>query len=180
MKRSESRPTTPSISLTNAIVSKVVSGGQTGVDRAALDVALEVGIPCGGWCPKGRRAEDGPIPDRYPLEETPSTFYPQRTKWNVRDADGTLVLTVGRPDGGTGLTLALARRLKKLNRVVYLEKNPAIESIRAWIRKNDLRVLNIAGPRENGDQKIYAKAKRFLRRLLSSEGPGPRNREKLP
>src|SRR5438876_4889366 len=88
----------------------IVSGGQTGVDRAALDVALELGIPCGGWCPKGRRAEDGRIPLRYPLEETTLNIYPQRTEWNVRDSDGTLVLTTGRPEGGSALTNELARR----------------------------------------------------------------------
>ena len=71
---------------------EIVSGGQTGVDRAALDVALALGLACGGWCPRGRRAEDGPLPARYPLRETPSASYPERTEWNVRDSDGTLVL----------------------------------------------------------------------------------------
>src|ERR1700746_3926565 len=102
------------------LISKIVSGGQTGVDRAALDVALDLGIACGGWCPKGRLAEDGPIPERYPLEETTLPFYPQRTERNVRDSDGTLVLTVGPPKGGTALTLVLARRQKKPFRVVNL------------------------------------------------------------
>src|SRR5437660_8666127 len=92
---------------------KLISGGQTGVDRAALDVALELGLPCGGWCPRGRKAEDGVIPDRYPLAETPSPSYRQRTRWNVRDSDGTLILVRGRPTGGTALTLASARRLGK-------------------------------------------------------------------
>jgi hypothetical protein len=73
-------------------IARLVSGGQSGVDRAALDVALALGIPCGGWCPKGRKAEDG---ERYPLKETPSAGYSQRTRWNVRDADGTLILTWG-------------------------------------------------------------------------------------
>ncbi|MGO8056497.1 YpsA SLOG family protein, partial [Rhizobium leguminosarum] len=77
----------------------LVSGGQTGVDRAALDVALRLGIACGGWCPRGRRAEDGIIPARYPLIETPTARYPQRTGWNVRDADATLVIHAGQPRG---------------------------------------------------------------------------------
>ena len=84
------------------MLTRIVSGGQTGVDRAALDVALELSIPCGGWCPKGRKAEDGALPARYPLKETPSEEYAQRTTWNVRDSDGTLILTHGAPTGGTG------------------------------------------------------------------------------
>src|SRR5438105_15558458 len=98
--------------MTVAKLHKIVSGGQTGVDRAALDVALELGMPCGGWCPRGRRAEDGPITDRYPLSETPWSGYPQRTGWNVRDADGTLILTMGQADRGTALTQQLAARLQ--------------------------------------------------------------------
>src|SRR6266852_5932705 len=112
------------------VISKIVSGGQTGVDRAALDVALELGIPCGGWCPKGRRAEDGSIPDHYPLRETSTAFYPQRTEWNVRDSDGTLVLTLGRPDGGTALTIELARRLPKPFLAVNLKKSPDVQRVR--------------------------------------------------
>src|SRR5437660_8982603 len=92
---------------------KLISGGQTGVDRAALDVAIELGLPCGGWCPKGRRAEDGRIPGRYPLKETPSWVYPQRTEWNIRDSDGTLVLTLSRATGGTALTIHLAKSMRK-------------------------------------------------------------------
>lgn len=76
---------------------KIVSGGQTGVDRAALDVALELGLPCGGWCPKGRKAEDGVIHSRYPLKETPSEEYNERTTWNVRDSDGTLIVSDAPP-----------------------------------------------------------------------------------
>src|SRR3954454_8651242 len=90
---------------------KIVSGGQTGVDRAALDVALALGIPCGGWCPKGRKAEDGPIEDRYPLSETPSSDYRQRTLWNIRDSDATLILTWGEPTGGTLLTVKECRKV---------------------------------------------------------------------
>jgi len=87
------------------MIAKLVSGGQTGVDRAALDAAIELGVPCGGWCPKGRKAEDGVVPARYPLAETPSACYAQRTRWNIRDSDATLILTWGKPTGGTLLTL---------------------------------------------------------------------------
>ena len=93
--------------------SQIISGGQSGVDRAALDAAREMGVPVGGWCPKGRRAEDGAIAACYPLDETPSDQYAQRTEWNIRDSDGTLVLTFGPPTGGTALTVRLADRLGK-------------------------------------------------------------------
>src|ERR1700730_12095061 len=95
------------------MIEKIISGGQTGVDRAALDVALTLGIACGGWCPRGRRAEDGQIPPEYPLPETPTDESPRRTEWNVRDSDGTLILTRGAPDRGTALTAKLANRQAK-------------------------------------------------------------------
>lgn len=90
------------------------------MDRAALDVALELNIPCGGWCPKGRRAEDGRIADKYPLEETPAADYQQRTEWNVRDTDGTLILTIGPVTGGTKLTVEFAQKHKRPCLVVDL------------------------------------------------------------
>lgn len=161
------------------MVSKIISGGQTGVDRAALDVALELRIPCGGWCPKGRRAEDGIIPDRYPLIEASLTAYPQRTEWNIRDADGTLVLTIGPPDGGTALTINLVNRLKKPNLVVDLGDGADTKPVRDWIEANKLQVLNIAGPREKDDLRIYDKAKRFLRHLLRKSDARRKRKEKM-
>ncbi|MCX7173435.1 MAG: putative molybdenum carrier protein [Proteobacteria bacterium] len=88
-------------SVRGQIVTKIVSGGQTGVDRAALDWAVQQGIPHGGWCPKGRIAEDGAIDSRYELQETNSAKYPQRTKQNIIDSDGTLILNSGELDGGS-------------------------------------------------------------------------------
>src|SRR5947209_17179443 len=114
------------------MLKKVVSGGQTGVDRAALDAALELGVPCGGWCPRGRRAEDGPIPERYPLRETSWDGYPQRTEWNVRDSDGTLILTRGEPDRGTALTARLANTQNKPCLVIDLALPWDIEEVRQW------------------------------------------------
>ena len=102
------------------MLEKIVSGGQTGVDRAALDAALALGIPCAGWCPRGRRAEDGEIPRRYPLRETPLPNYEQRTEWNVRDSDATLVLVRGRPAGGTRLAIDATEAHGKPCRVVVL------------------------------------------------------------
>ena len=147
---------------------KIVSGGQTGVDRAALDVALELGLPCGGWCPKGRRAEDGRIPDRYPMEEASSPDYRVRTELNLQDSDGTLILTWGRLVGGTLLTLKLARRLHKPYFVVDLVRGGDAASIREWGRAKKVSILNVAGPREGESPGIHARASSFLREILGS------------
>jgi predicted Rossmann fold nucleotide-binding protein DprA/Smf involved in DNA uptake len=146
------------------MVKRVVSGGQTGVDRAALDAAMALGLACGGWCPRGRRAEDGLIPSRYPLRETPGSAYPERTAWNVRDSDATLVLTVGKPRGGTALTIGLARKAGKPVLVVDLDAGvPGTAEVRAWLDREGVRTLNVAGPRENESPGTHALASRFLR-----------------
>jgi len=149
-------------------VQKIVSGGQTGVDRAALDVALEQGIPCGGWCPQGRAAEDGPIDQRYPLRETPSADYAQRTEWNVRDSDATLVLTHGTPTGGTAQTIDVAARLGKPCLTLDLDSQPHASAVQAWASVYHVTVLNVAGPRESKCPGIYAQAAHFLRSVFSS------------
>ena len=148
-------------------MSRLVSGGQTGVDRAALDVALALGIPCGGWCPRGRRADDGPIDARYPLQETPSAEYAQRTEWNVRDSDGTLVLTRGKAQGGTALTVTLARQRGRPVLVVDLAGEPDVRAVGDWLRREGIRVLNVAGPRESGTPGIHGESLRFLRAALA-------------
>ncbi len=150
-------------------VGRIVSGGQTGADRAALDAALALGIPCGGWCPRGRRAEDGTIPARYPLRETASSGYPERTGRNVRDADATLILTRGRPRGGTALTAALASRAGKPCLVVDLNVGADAAAVRAWLEQNRVRELNVAGPRESEQPGIHDEAEEFLRRVLAGD-----------
>src|SRR4051794_11040714 len=115
------------------MIGRLVSGGQTGVDRAALDVALDLGIPCGGWCPRGRKAEDGVIPDCYPLTETSSGDYSQRTRWNIRDSDGTLILTQGEPTGGTLLTVQVCRSTAKPYLVVDLDDDGSLQAAREWL-----------------------------------------------
>lgn len=145
---------------------RLVSGGQTGVDRAALDVALELGVPAGGWCPKGRRAEDGPLPARYPLEETPARDYAQRTEWNVRDSDATLVLTRGEPTGGTRLTVRLAAKHGKPCLVVDLEQGPDPAELSGWLARHHVAVLNVAGPRASGQPGIHQQAGAWLRAAL--------------
>jgi hypothetical protein len=150
---------------------KIISGGQTGVDRAALDAAMELGIPCGGWCPQGRRAEDGKIPDRYPLQEASSPDYPLRTRLNVEDSDGTLILSRGSPQGGTALTLKLSRKLNKPFLLVDLARNPEPSEVRKWVQKNHIRILNVAGPREGESAGIFEKASAFLREVLTTPRP---------
>jgi Circularly permutated YpsA SLOG family len=145
---------------------KIVSGGQTGVDRAALDAALELGLLCGGWCPQGRRAEDGPLHARYPLTETPADEYAQRTEWNVRDSDGTLILHRGSPEGGTALTIELAKRMQKPCLEVNLNDRPRIKPVRSWLKANRVGILNVAGPRESQNSGIYQQAVKFLRKVL--------------
>ena len=148
-------------------VGKIISGGQTGVDRAALDVALALGIPCGGWCPAGRRAEDGPISDRYPLRETPSPEYGQRTEWNVRDSDATLIVARRPLSGGTARTLKLARAYGKPYQVADPARFPEVERICQWLQSVAPAVLNVAGPRDDPRGQVYRQARKFLLAVLA-------------
>lgn len=147
---------------------KLVSGGQTGVDGAALDAALAHYIPIGGWCPRGRRAEDGRIPPRYPLQETPSDEYEERTAWNVRDSDGTLIIAPAPLQGGTALT----RREAEMRGKPVVHVRPAdplpVPRVRAWVAENDVHVLNVAGPRASEIDGIYRRARTILDELLAA------------
>ncbi len=149
---------------------RVVSGGQTGVDRAAFDAALEHGIPIGGYCPKGRKAEDGFIHERYPLIELSSQNYKVRTEKNVVESDGTLILNKRRLSSGTLLTRDLAVRHGKPCIVVQFEQLNSNSQARVfnWIQSNDIRVLNVAGPRESKCPGIYEAAKAFLTDLFQA------------
>lgn len=153
----------------------VISGGQTGVDRAALDAAQKLEIPVAGWCPRGRRAEDGQIPLDYPLTETDSWNYAVRTECNVRDSDGTLIIAREALSGGTKLTAGLARRHDRPLHVVILDGNPAensrtdeVQSVVDWIVARKIRVLNVAGPRGSSDDQIQDIAEQFCRDLFSA------------
>jgi hypothetical protein len=150
----------------------VVSGGQTGVDRAALDVAIALGIPHGGWCPRGRRAEDGMVPARYALVEHASSDYAARTEANVVDSDATLIVSRGALGGGTALTRDVARRLGKPCLVVDLSASPAPRVVRDWLATNDVGVLNVAGPRESQRPGIGDEARTFLHEVLAGRIDG--------
>ena len=148
-------------------IDKIISGGQTGVDRAALDVALELGIPCGGWCPKGRAAEDGRIDDRYPLLETESEDPAERTQRNVRDSDATLIISRLPLTGGTALTQAHAQELGRPVLVIDPDDSQAADEVRRWLDSKQPRVLNIAGPRASGFEDAHASLA-AIRSLLRS------------
>ena len=146
-------------SLPDWLPNMVVSGGQTGVDRAALDWACNHRIPHGGWCPQGRRASDGPLSVKYQLRETESAGYRQRTKLNVQDSDATLILNLGELDGGTLQTQQFAERMGKSHLVVQLDQCAPDESagrITEWLIAGRFSTLNVAGPREEKRPGIYA------------------------
>ena len=154
---------------------KIISGGQTGADRAALDFALERGIPIGGWVPRGRLAEDGRIPERYAgLVETESADPAVRTARNVRDSDATLILSHGPLDGGSLLTHREATRIGKA--VLHLDLqaialDAAADRLRVWLGEVRPAILNVAGPRASRDPDIAAATGAVLRAALSSRPP---------
>ncbi len=151
---------------------KIISGGQTGVDRGALDAALATGTPCGGWCPAGRKAEDGVIPARYPVREMDSGDYAARTRQNILDSDATLIIHFGDIEGGTRLTRDLCRQLGKpclvLN-AARLTLEQARKAMREFIRQHDVAVLNVAGPRASKVPQAQAVARRWLTALLQDD-----------
>jgi hypothetical protein len=135
-------------------LTEVISGGQTGADRGALDAAIAVGLSHGGWCPKGRRAEDGRIPDRYVLNEMPTADYPARTRKNIQEADATLVFTLWKSTPGTALTQRLVEELDACAMFWLVPDDADLQALAAkqiadWIRANEVRTLNVAGPRES-------------------------------
>jgi len=148
---------------------KIISGGQTGVDRAALDVALKNGIPCGGWCPTGRLDEFGKIPDHYPLQELQDGGFSERTLQNVKDSDGTVVIFSGELRGGTEQTVRFCVELQRSHELIDASKvatQDAAKLIADFVRKRKVKILNIAGPRESEWPEGYAYASRALNAFL--------------
>ncbi len=157
-----------------ALIRKIVSGGQTGADCAALGVAISLGIPHGGWCPRGRRREDGVIPKRFRLRETPSRGYATRTRWNVRDSDGTVIFSVGRRlAGGSRATARFARRQRKP--CLHLSAQQAGVDhgalLRLFVRRHRIRILNVAGPRKSQEPAVGRYVARILRKVLTPRRP---------
>jgi len=161
----------------NSFIKKIVSGGQTGVDRAALDIAIELKIPYGGWCPYGRTAEDGIISKKYNLKEAPpptekekldpDAIYKKRTELNAKDSDGTLIIIKDPPVGGTLYTIEMAKKHKKPYLIFNFSKNNNINDIANWIIKNNVYRLNVAGPRASQTSDIYHLSYNLLFQILN-------------
>jgi hypothetical protein len=150
-------------------ITKIISGGQTDADQAALDVAIEKGIPHGGWIPRGRLTESGMLPEKYQLKEMETASYPLRTEQNVIDSDGTLIVSHGELTGGSACTREMAEKHGKLWIHIDADVNPmkeAINLIWSWIDENQVEVLNVAGARASKDTKIYPRARAILEALL--------------
>ncbi len=149
---------------------KLVSGGQTGVDRGALDAALAAGFPCGGWCPPGRRAEDGPIPSRYPVTELAEGGYAERTVRNILDSDGTVIIHFGSIEGGTELTLVRCVEHGRPYCLVDGDEESAEgagEIIARFVAEQGIAVLNVAGPRGSKEPRARDYSRRAIGHLLA-------------
>jgi hypothetical protein len=148
---------------------RINSAGEKGGDQAALDMAVELAIPHGGWVPKGRKTERGRLLEKYQLQEMPTDSYPKRTEQNVMDSDGTLIISHGQLSGGSELTRKMAEKHGKPWMHVdagELSVEAAVQLVTAWINGNDIKTLNMAGPRASKDPKIYSTTKRILKGLL--------------
>ena len=149
------------------VPARIVSGGQTGVDRGALDAAMEAGVEHGGWCPAGRLAEDGRVPAKYELTESGSSYYPDRTRRNVVDSDATLILYRGRMSGGTRLTSRICLEMgKPALGVSIVDEDAAMAEIACWLGVVRPVILNIAGPRESNAAGIEDQTRALMLRVL--------------
>ncbi|HEY6823084.1 MAG TPA: putative molybdenum carrier protein [Steroidobacteraceae bacterium] len=163
---------------------RVISGGQTGVDRGALDAALDLGVSCGGWCPDGRRAEDGIIPARYPLTELDGAGYDERTRRNVADSDDTLIITFGPASGGTARTIAACRELGRPHLIIdgstVAPEHAAGEAV-SFVREKGIARLNVAGPRARGEPRGHGYCYALVRVLcLQCAGSGANADQRKP
>jgi len=140
------------------MIKKIISGGQTGADQAALDVAIKLGIPHGGWIPKGRKTENEILPGKYQLQEMSTSSYSKRTEQNVLDSDGTLILSNRKLTGGSALTKKMAKKHDRPWVHVDMNKLSIVDAaniVKSWIDRNNIKILNVAGPRASKSQGIY-------------------------
>lgn len=158
------------------MLKKIISGGQTGADRGALDAAIRLGIPHGGWIPKGRIAEDGPLAATYRLSEMPTDSYTERTEKNVMESDGTLIVSHGAPTGGTEYTRKMV--LKHGKQMLHIDMNlygnllDAATLVKDWIEIHNIETLNVAGPRASKDPHIYELTLALLTYLVRKSSQG--------
>ncbi|MDO9567246.1 MAG: putative molybdenum carrier protein [Candidatus Desulfaltia sp.] len=151
------------------MIKKIISGGQTGVDQGALDAAIKYSFPYGGWIPKGRLTENGPLPDEYRLKEMPTKNYPDRTEKNVLASDGTVIITHGKLTKGSALTKKLAIKHKLPCLHINLNETPAFiaaSEINAWLNENNIEILNVAGSRASKDPQIYEDTQYIIQGLI--------------
>jgi len=150
---------------------KIISGGQTGVDRAALDLALKHGVDCGGWCPAGRLDEFGRIPDQYPVQELDAGGFSERTLQNVKDSDGTVIIYTGKLGGGTEQTVRFCQELRRPYQLIDAAKisaEDAAKLIADFVRDHEIDLLNVAGPRQSEWPEGYDYASRALEAFLNA------------
>jgi len=150
---------------------KIISGGQTGVEQGALDAALEFSFPCGGWCPKGRKSENGRIPDKYPLKEYPSPDYSTIIEANVKNSDGTLIFTYGPLDNESTLTIEFVKKYGRPCRVIDLKQTSPEDAVKkvftGWIYQEWLiSDLNVRGPRESKYPGIQETVKKIMTKAI--------------
>ncbi len=153
------------------MIKKIISGGQTGADQAALDAAIKYNFPHGGWISKGRKTEDGILLDKYKLKEMPTDSYEKRTEQNVIDSDGTVIISHGRLTGGSKLTQELAEKYDRACFHVDMNETSAfiaVSKINSWIIENEIEVLNIAGPRASNDPEIYEDTRYIIEGVILS------------
>lgn len=151
------------------MLTQIVSGGQTGADRAALDVAIKFNIPHGGWITKGRRTEDGPLPEIYQLNEMRTSDYPSRTRQNILDSHGTVIISRGALSGGSKLTRSFARVKGRPNCHIDLLNHDIFEAaiiLQGFVLENRIDILNVAGPRASHDPGIYFDVKSIIEAML--------------
>ncbi|MBF0118993.1 MAG: putative molybdenum carrier protein [Desulfobacterales bacterium] len=151
------------------MIKKIISGGQTGADQAGLDVAINLNIPHGGWIPKGRITENGKLPDKYLLQEMPTSSYEKRTEKNVIESNGTLIISHGKLTGGSKLTQEFSEKHTRPCLHIDLDEislSKAAQLVKFWIDNNDIEILNIAGPRASSDPRIYNSVKELLEAVL--------------
>jgi hypothetical protein len=156
--------------MTLFVPSRIVSGGQTGVDRGALEAAIALDVDHGGWCPDGRLSEDGSIPSRYRVQVLDGADYAARTEQNIIDSDATLILYQSRMEGGTRLTRRLVGTHRKPWLAARIDHTFDPEPVRKWLREIQPATLNVAGPRESKYPGIEQRSMRALLEILTTPG----------